>query len=81
MKLFNLEEALAGKPVKLRNGSKAYVLADVKRLFKSNISNPCLAGIASTDNDTDRYSGKMSWKPNGDYYDRLGESDYDIIGM
>lgn len=81
MKPFNLEEALTGKPVKLRNGSKAYVLADVRRLFKTSISNHCLAGIVSTDNDTDRYSGKINWRPNGEYYDRLNESDYDIIGM
>lgn len=81
MKPFNLEEAVNGEPVVLRNGSKAYVLADLRDLFNSNISIRCLVGVSSTKEDSGVYSGKMTWRYDGTYYDRLGESDYDIVGM
>ena len=81
MKPLDLESAVKGEPVVLRNGSKAYVLADLRDLFSSNISIRCLVGVSSTKDYSGVYSGKMTWRYDGTYYDRLGESDYDIVGM
>lgn len=81
MKPFDLEKALAGEPVKLRDGRKAYVLADTRDLFSYNLSYRCLVGVCSTVDNNNAYSGKMTWRYNGEYYNRLGESDYDIVGM
>lgn len=59
MKPFNLEEALAGKPVMLRCGSKAYVLGDLRDLFPESKDVRCLIGIDSEREHSKQYSSMM----------------------
>lgn len=81
MKPFNLEEALKGKPVRLRCGSKAYVLGDLRDLFPESKEVRCLIGIDSEREHSKQYSSMMRWKCTGSYYEHIYESEYDIIGM
>lgn len=81
MKPFNLEEALSGKPVRLRCGSKAYVLGDLRDLFPESKEVRCLIGIDSEREYSKQYSSMMRWKCTGSYYEHIYESEYDIIGM
>ena len=81
MKPFNLEEALSGKPVMLRCGSKAYVLGDLRDLFPESKDVRCLIGIDSEREHSKRYSSMMRWKCTGSYYEHIHESEYDIVGM
>lgn len=81
MKQFNLEEALSGKPVMLRCGSKAYVLGDLRDLFPESNEVRCLIGIDSEREHSKQYSSMMRWKCTGSYYEHIYESEYDIVGM
>lgn len=81
MKQFNLEEALSGKPVRLRCGSKAYVLGDLRDLFPESKEVRCLIGIDSEREHSKQYSSMMRWKCTGSYYEHFHESEYDIVGM
>lgn len=81
MKQFNLEEALSGKPVMLRCGSKAYVLGDLRDLFPESKEVRCLIGIDSEREHSKQYSSMMRWKCTGSYYEHIHESEYDIVGM
>ena len=73
MKPFNLEEALSGKPVLLRNGDKAHV-----RYLESEL-------MVTTDAKVVGYSDSgllLSWCPDG-YYNPITREPYhrDIVGM
>lgn len=81
MKQFNIEEALSGKPVMLRCGSKAYVLGDLRDLFPESKDVRCLIGIDSEREHSKQYSSMMRWKCTGSYYEHIYESEYDIVGM
>lgn len=80
MKQFNLEEALSGKPVRLRAGHKAYVLCNVNDYFKNNTKSACLAGIRSCLRNDDYYS-MLHWDLSGNIHGNDTISDYDIIEM
>ena len=81
MKLFNLEEALAGKPVKLRNGSKAIILSRIPDTYKLEnglkVTFPLFGIILNTDGTVD--DPYASWKDNGMFSSCT--SDYDIVDM
>ena len=79
MKLFNLEEALAGKPVQLRNGTKAFILCNVIDYFPNTTRISCLAGIRSCVNNTEYYN-MLHWNLSGCIHEDIS-SDYDIVGM
>lgn len=82
MKPFDLEKALAGEPVILRNGSKAFVLADLRDLFPKDTYFPrCLVGVYSHNDCHKAFYGTARWKPNGKYFEHLKESSSDIVGM
>lgn len=82
MKPFNLKEALSGKPVKLRNGCKAYVLCDLRDLFAIDCgSKRCLIGVYSVEGNPSAFEWVARWKLSGKYYERIQESEYDIVGM
>ena len=81
MKPFDLEKALAGAPVQLRNGSKAYVLYDIRNYFNDTTCTKTLFGIRSEHNNSERFYGLVSWLINGNFYSDGDESHYDIIGM
>ena len=81
MKPFDLEKALAGEPVRLRGGSKAYVLSDLRELFSQCKEFRCLIGVTSHLHNTDAFDGIYRWKCTGQYYEHLTESESDIIGM
>lgn len=75
MKEFNLEEALAGKPVKLRNGDKAYV---IKHILNPTNKNYALIGYREHANN-----GKeepLSWDVSGKYFHNY-QQNADIVGM
>lgn len=79
MKPFNLEAALAGEPVQLRNGCKGLVIAD--------IDNCKIAPTQSWEKPlivvTESLCGSFSrdyFKKDGGYYEK-GESPFDIVGM
>ncbi|MGV7078442.1 hypothetical protein ACWA5Z_06510 [Testudinibacter sp. P80/BLE/0925] len=79
MKQFDLEKALAGAPVVLCNGEKAYVLADMRKLAP-NIdpeSEKALQGVVISD-----CYGFMalSWTVYGRCFNS-GKFNYDIVGM
>ena len=81
MKSFDLETALAGKPVQLRNGRKAIVYYRIpdEYLFKSGqLAAYPLYGIIF---DEDGYieDATACWKDNGNYGQK--SSAFDIIGM
>lgn len=79
MKQFNLEEALAGEPVQLRNGAKAFVLCNVNDYFKDSTRPACLAGIRSCINNNEYYN-MIHWHLSGNIHEDIVSS-YDIIGM
>ena len=82
MKPFDLEKALAGEPVVLRNGIKAYVLCDIRDLFpKSRRDLRCLIGVQAIEGNNRELGLISRWKVDGKYYERLKESEYDIVGM
>ncbi|KGQ62532.1 hypothetical protein [Gallibacterium anatis] len=70
MKPFDLEKALAGEPVKLKNGLKAYV---IKKLDSPEIGMHELIGFYETEHKRQR-SG--SW-----FYDGTRCDDFAITGM
>lgn len=70
MKPFNLEDALAGDKVMLRNGGTAMVAA------QNNGANNSSALIG-----WDQEHNALSWTTNGMFYDDGDSSIYDIIGM
>lgn len=81
MKPFNLEEALAGKPVKLRNGQKAVILCRVPDKYVFEDESPAafpLYGLIFTAEDYID-SGDACWRDNGTYDSRPHR--FDIIGM
>ena len=59
MKEFNLKAALAGEPVFLRGGRKAFVLCDLKQYFKNPISDKHLIGITSLENDSNSFEHSL----------------------
>ena len=81
MRPFNLEEALAGNPVVLRNGSKAYVLGDLRTLLPESKEEKHLVGVNSEIANSKRYSSMVRWKCTGYFHDHTLESIYDIVGM
>ena len=83
MKPFDLQEALNGAPVKLRNGNKAYIIADYIEFFPFNtfrLQGVCLVGDSKTQYERNQWAvdGVSLFKI--DYYSR-GTNPYDIIGM
>lgn len=82
MKPFDLEKALEGEPVKLRNGCKAYVLSDLRDLFTIDCgSKRCLIGVYAVEGNPSAFEWVARWKLSGKYYERIQESEYDIVGM
>ncbi|OOF45156.1 hypothetical protein BKK51_07280 [Rodentibacter trehalosifermentans] len=69
---FTPEKALAGEPVLLRDGEKAFVISDIKSLVP--ISDYSLVGI--TPNGT-----LLRWNCEGSYWLTTDEDELDIIGM
>lgn len=80
MKPFDLQAALAGEPVQLRNGAKAFVLCNVNDYFKDSTRPACLAGIRSCTNNNNKYFNMIHWHLSGSIHEDI-VSDYDIIGM
>ncbi|OZN49409.1 hypothetical protein [Gallibacterium anatis] len=70
MKPFDLEKALAGEPVKLKNGLKAYV---IKKLDSPEIGMHELIGFYETEHKRQR---SISW-----FYDGTRCDDFAITGM
>lgn len=82
MKPFDLEKALAGEPVKLRNGCKAYVLRDLRDMFAIDCgSKRCLIGVYAVESNPSVFGWVARWKVSGKHYERIQESEYDIVGM
>lgn len=81
MKPFNLEEALSGKPVKLRNGQKAIILCRVPDTYKHEnglkVTFPLFGIILDTSGAVD--DPYASWRDNGMFSSCTG--DYDIVDM
>ncbi|MFA9499919.1 hypothetical protein ACERCG_05745 [Mannheimia sp. E30BD] len=77
MKEFDLEKALAGEPVKLRDGSKAYVRYDIADQLSSYESYSRLFGFVVKNN---KYDCECSWSIEGKYFYGF-DYDEDIIGM
>lgn len=81
MKLFNLEEALTGKPVQLRNGQKAIILCRVPDEYvfedESSVAFPLYGLIFDAEGYID--NGDACWRDNGTYDSNPHK--FDIIGM
>lgn len=82
MEKFNLEEALNGKPVLLRDGSKAIVLTRIPDTYKLinglKVTFPLFGIILDTKGAVD--DPYASWKDNG-MFATCCTSEYDIVGM
>ena len=80
MKPFDLNDALSGKPVKLRNGSKAYVTGIVPNAIKTDY---VLRGVTvKKDRSGDLVvSSTASWTIKGRASLFIDEHQFDIIGM
>ena len=74
MQAFDLQQALSGKPVLLRNGNKAYIL---KNLNSAKVNEYTLIGYYVLENGLEI---GVSWSAAGKYLTDSGSS-YDIIGM
>ena len=83
MKQFDLEKALAGEPVVLRCGRKAFVTCDLRRYFKNIVSDKKLIGIISEEDDHNSFAVSARWYDSGAYHNSecSEETDYDIVGM
>ena len=82
MKPFDLEKALAGEPVQLRNGRKAYVLRDLRDLFDSSCgSKRCLIGVYAEEGNPSVFGWAARWKLSGKHYESIQESEFDIVWM
>lgn len=82
MKQFNLEEALKGNPVKLRNGCKAdvlYVIPDTYKFPNGTTLNYPVRGI--TFNKDGTLDSVHRWNIDGTSYSRAETSPMDIISM
>lgn len=85
---FNLEKALQGHPVKLRNGQKAYVLHDEEntyaRIAQSEkakyVDERCLRGVVIEDPD-EKNLLSISWTKEGRYHYHIDNGTNDIVGM
>ena len=79
MKPFNLEEALAGKPVKLRGGQKAYIKYVLGDEYNTNYP---LRGFVEYEKLTDGKinTGEHIWTLDGNF-STFEESEIDIVGM
>lgn len=83
MKPFNLEEALAGEPVQLRDGSKAFITSDYKQFFPYNIYR--FQGVFLIGKSKTQYQ-RNQWTEDGaslfEYEKYIVDTNpYDIIGM
>lgn len=81
MKKFNLEEALAGKPVKLKNGRKALIYYRIPNEFVFETGDPVMYSLRGMifDKNGKVESTGACWKDNGSYHEQA--SHYDIVGM
>lgn len=73
MKPFDLEKALAGEPVKLHNGKKAIIYANIEQYF---VESPLKGVIVSDDNSYEEFE----WTLQGKLFVN-SENKYDIVGM
>ena len=76
MKPFDLEAALEGEPVQLRNGRKAHVLADKRDLPESWGRDLHCMPLVVIDS-----KGNVSCRLETGYYSHHRRSEKDIIGM
>ena len=78
MKPFNLEAALAGAPVVLRDGRKAYIVVDFRKFSDASVM-----WTREPLNLLMIICGAMWWcaKDSGAYQDNRFEHEYDIVGM
>lgn len=74
MKPFNLEEALAGEPVMLRNGQKAWVVCDTRTL-------PLLAKTEHPINVITVHGSLHTTLPDGSFSSVIKFHSLDIVGM
>lgn len=72
MKEFDLEKALAGEPVRLRNGTKAWVVADISRLGCKGRKHGLIV--------VDIYGGVYDYESNGRFLSDE-EHELDIVGI
>ena len=83
MKEFNLDEALNGKPVKLRNGNKAFICYKLSRDFKYWDGSPINFNICGyiLNFNGDITMLNTAWKEDGKWTMDETKSDRDIIAM
>ena len=82
MKEFNLERALKGEYVALRNGDKALILYQLpdNLIYDDSIKlTRCLRGVIFKENG-DVINDSASWI-NGGKYSTMGNTELDIVGM
>ena len=83
MKPFDLEAALQGEPVKLRNGSKAFICYKLSRDFKYWDGSPINFNICGyiLNFNGDIVMLNTAWQEDGKWIMGETKSDRDIIGM
>ena len=83
MEPFDLEKALKGKPVQLRNGNKGIIIHRIPNHIKfengSTVKKPLIGYIL---NSKDKLLiSNVLWCANGSYYDEEQVHNHDIVGM
>ena len=81
MKEFNLEAALNGEPVMLRNGQKAIIYYCVHDNFKFDEKTPDTFPLKGMVFDEEGYldDSSVTWRRSGRF--RYSEDEWDIVGM
>ena len=80
MKPFDLQEALNGAPVRLRNGDKAVIGYIIRGEVMANGGSLHYPVVGHVVNKDDLYVERMNWTMSGEY-NASKESNYDVIGM
>lgn len=83
MKGFNLEEALAGRPVKLRNGKKALIYYRLPSIYEHCMSKTTpfsLVGMIFNDEEEIISTAEL-WMVDGKFSVLGDDQDLDIVGM
>lgn len=77
MKPFNLKEALAGEPVKLRDGTKAIIIGKFLPEHCYTETRPVVGYVLNVEG---KIAYSLNWFFNGSYKNE-GEYKFDIVGM
>ncbi|WP_424404760.1 hypothetical protein [Pasteurella sp. PK-2025] len=78
---FDVNRALAGKPVRLRNGLKAFVTHKLESDLISTSQEVEPYELIGFTIQNGKFNGVICWTLNGNFYQYVGGMGFDIVGM